>query len=173
MLSRTVSTWVDSCCCPAVTSTARGTPEPSVTKWNLLPNPPFERPRAWFLGSSRCFWRLFLKRLQRHEMPSPKSHRCTTNPSRSAPCDPGESVEPAVYARKYRRLASGKNSGTPFSKGRIALANPAMEHLFEGSRVCRSTFVVDPWLCARSWRYSLVTVPRWIPIVRQSIRVVS
>jgi hypothetical protein len=173
MLSRTVSTWVDSCCCPAVTSTARGTPEPSVTKWNLLPNPPFERPRAWSSGSSRCFWRLFLKRLQRREMPLPKSRRCTTNPNRSGPCDPGESVEPVVYGRKYHRLASGKNSDTPSSKDRIALANPATEHRSEGSRVCRSAFVVGPWVCALSWRYSSVTVPRWIPIVRQLIRVVS
>ena len=173
MLSRTVSTWVDSCCCPAVTSTARGTPELSVTRWNLLPNPPFERPRAWSLGSLRCFWRLFLKRLQRHEMPSQKIHRCTTNPTRSARCDPGESVEPVVYARKYRCLASGKNSGTPFSKGRIALANPATEHRSEGSKVYRLAFVVDPWVCGRSGRCVSAIVFRWIPIVRQLIRAVS
>jgi len=160
MLSRTVSTWVDSCCCPAVTSTARGTPELSVTKWNLLPNPPFERPRAWSSGSPWCFWMLFLKRLQRREMPSPKSHRCTTNPSRSDRCDPGESVKPVVYARKYRRLASGQNSGTPSSKGRIALAYLATEHRCEGSRVCRLAFVVDPWVCARSWQYAWVRVLR-------------
>jgi len=160
MLSRTVSTWVDSCCCPAVTSTARGSPAPSVTKWNLLPNPPFERPRAWSSGSSQYFRRLFLKRLQRHEMPSRKSHRCTTNPSRFAPCDPGEPVEPVVYGRKSRRLASGKNSDTPSSKGRIALADPAMEHRCEESRVSRSAFVVDPCVCGRSWRYASVSVPR-------------
>jgi hypothetical protein len=173
MLSRIVSTCVDSCCCPAVTSTARGTPEPSVTKWNLLPNPPFERPRAWSSGSSMCLWRLFLKRLQRHEMPLPKSRRCTTNPNRSGLCDPGESVEPVVCGRKYHRLASGQNSGTPSSKGQTALANLATEHRCEGSRVCRSASVVDPWVCARSWRYAWVIVLRWIPIVRHLIRVVS
>jgi hypothetical protein len=173
MLSRTVSTWVDSCCCPAVTSTARGTPAPSVTKWNLLPNPPFERPRAWSLGSLPCFWRLFLKRLQRHEMPLRKSRRYTTNPSRFAHCDPAESAKPVVCARKCRRLASGKNSDTRSSKDRIAPADPAMEHRCEESKGCRSAFVVDPCVSGRSWPYASVTVLRGIPIVRQLIRVVS
>ena len=49
---------VDSCTCPAVTSTANGVPRPSVTRWNLVPNPPRLRPNAWSLGSSGCHWRL-------------------------------------------------------------------------------------------------------------------
>jgi len=173
MLSRTVSTWVDSCRCPAVTSTARGTPAPSVTKWNLLPNPPFERPRAWSWGSLRCFWRLFLKRLRRPEMPLRRSHRYTTNPSRSGPCDPSESAKLGLHGRMYHRLASDRNSDTPSSKGRTVRAGPAREPLFAVSRGCHRAFVAGLWVCGRSGRYVSVTVLRRIPIVRPLIRVVS
>jgi len=167
MLSRTVSTCVDSCCCPAVTSTARGTPAPSVTKWNLLPNPPFERPRAWSWGSSWCFWRLFLKRLRRPEMPLRRNHRYTTNPSRSDPCDPGESAKLGLHGRTCHRLASDRSSDTPSSKGRIAPAGLAMEPLFAVSRGCHRASVAGFWVCGLSWRCVWVIMFRWIPIVCQ------
>src|SRR4051795_11622056 len=47
----TRSNWVLSCRCPAVTSTAKGRPLPSVTKWTLVPKPPRLRPSAWSAGS--------------------------------------------------------------------------------------------------------------------------
>src|SRR5262249_28121083 len=40
-----------SCLCPAVTSTARGRPLPSVTRCSLVPKPPRLLPRAWSAGS--------------------------------------------------------------------------------------------------------------------------
>src|SRR5215470_2590765 len=57
--SSTRSHCVDSCRCPAVTSTASGRPLPSVTRWTLVPKPPRLRPRAWSAGSpdGRFFFR--------------------------------------------------------------------------------------------------------------------
>src|SRR4051812_5627984 len=57
--SSTRSAWVDSCRWPAVTSTASGTPLPSLTRWIFVPKPPRERPRAWSTGSpsGRFFFR--------------------------------------------------------------------------------------------------------------------
>src|SRR4051795_7706755 len=49
--SMTRSNWVDSCRCPAVTSTASGRPLPSLTRWTLVPKPPRLRPKAWSAGS--------------------------------------------------------------------------------------------------------------------------
>jgi hypothetical protein len=158
MLSRTVSTLVDSCCCPAVTSTARGTPEPSVTKWNLLLNPPFERPRAWSSGSSRCRSKLFLKRPQRPGMLLHRSRRYTRDSSRFGHFDPDESAKPVVYGRRCHRPASGGNSDKPSSRVRIVLADRATEHPFEESKGCHLAFVLDPCVCGRSWLYASVTV---------------
>src|SRR5262249_16642764 len=50
-LSMTRSNCGLSCLCPAVTSTARGRPLPSVTRCSLVPKPPRLLPRAWSAGS--------------------------------------------------------------------------------------------------------------------------
>src|SRR5687768_13726561 len=50
-LFMTRSTWVHSCRWPGVTSTARGSPRPSQTRWTLVPKPPRDVPRAWSAGS--------------------------------------------------------------------------------------------------------------------------
>src|SRR5262249_5533434 len=43
-----------SCLCPAVRWMATMKPQPSLTKWIFVPNPPRERPNAWSEGSCIC-----------------------------------------------------------------------------------------------------------------------
>src|SRR6185312_1346504 len=50
-LFMTRSNCVLSCRCPAVNSTASGSPLPSATRWILVPKPPRLRPSAWSAGS--------------------------------------------------------------------------------------------------------------------------
>ena len=70
-----------SCTCPAVTSTASGTPAPSVTRWNFDPNPPRPRPSAWSRGSSGCRSRLFCQPRPRRGSRARARRPRTTGPS--------------------------------------------------------------------------------------------
>src|SRR4051794_34696529 len=56
-----------SCSCPGPTATAMGVPSPSQIRCNLVPKPPWLRPRAWSAGSPAAgfFFRRPRRRLVR------------------------------------------------------------------------------------------------------------
>jgi hypothetical protein len=102
--SISASNWVDSCLWPAVASTARGRPRPSVTRWSFVPNPPRERPRAWSGGSSVPPF-CPLQRLP--GLPESSCRRRTTGPNRSGPLGPAASAGPGASDPRCRPDATG------------------------------------------------------------------
>lgn len=98
------SNCVDSCLCPAVASTARGRPRPSVTRCSFVPNPPRERPRAWSGGSLAP---PFSPHQPLPGLPESSCRRRTTGPNRSAPLGPAGSAELRASGPMCRRDATG------------------------------------------------------------------
>src|SRR5207245_3948233 len=107
---------VDSCTCPALSSKVSGVPLPSETRWNLVPNPPRLRPRAWSAGSSGWRWRLFCQPRPQRGRRGRCCHPRTTAPNRSGPAgradlenldDAGEDAALAPFAEVVVRGLPG------------------------------------------------------------------